>query len=193
MARHKEFDQDRALEQAMAIFWHKGYAATSIQDLVDYMGIGRRSLYDTFNSKHDLYVAALDRYRALARNSPMLSGEPMASPKGAIRKIFEGFVAEAVGDRDRKGCFIVNSAVELAGLDDAVTIRSREGFRDLESIFQGLLQQAQEAKELSADQDTEALAQYLTNAVFGIRVMSKMNPDRQVLSNVVNLTLSILN
>ena len=192
MARHKEFDQDRALEEAMALFWHQGYAATSIQDLVDHMGIGRRSLYDTFNSKHDLFIAALDRYRALANQSPLFSDEPPASPKGAIQRIFEGFVAEAVGDRDRKGCFIVNSAVELAGLDEAVTIRSREGFRDLESIFQGLLEQAQQAKELSADQDTEALAHYLTNALFGIRVMSKINPDRQVLSNVVNLTLSIL-
>ena len=68
MARPKEFDQDKALDKAMTLFWQKGYEATSIQDLVDHLGIGRRSLYDTFKSKHDLFIAALDRYQALNRS-----------------------------------------------------------------------------------------------------------------------------
>ena len=95
-------------------------------------------------------------------------------------------------DSDRKGCFVINSAVELAGQDDAVTKRSIGGFQDLESIFHSLLHQAQDVGELNSGRDIQALAQYLTNAVFGIRVMSKVNPDKQVLNNVVNLTLSIL-
>jgi TetR/AcrR family transcriptional repressor of nem operon len=192
MARQKEFDQDKALDKAMTLFWQQGYEATSIQDLVDHMGIGRRSLYDTFKSKHDLFIAALDRYRDIATGSIVTPDEPLISPKTVIREIFEGIVAEALADRTRKGCFIVNSAVELAGQDDAVTIRSREGFQDMEFIFQSLLHQAQQQRELSPDHDIQALAQYLTNAVFGIRVRSKVNPDKQVLENVVNLTLSIL-
>jgi TetR/AcrR family transcriptional repressor of nem operon len=192
MARQKEFDQDKALDKAMTLFWQKGYAATSIQDLVDCMGIGRRSLYDTFQSKHDLFIAALDRYRDMAYESTARSGELLVSPKMAIQEIFEGIVAEAVADRNRKGCFFVNSAVELAGQDDVLTIRSREAFQDMEHEFHTLLHQAQQAGELSPEHDIQALAHYLTNAVFGIRVMSKMNPDQQVLTNVVNLTLSIL-
>lgn len=192
MARQKEFDQNKALDKAMTLFWQKGYEATSIQDLVEHMGIGRRSLYDTFKSKHDLFITALDRYRDLANASILISDEPLISPKAAIKGILEGIVAEAVADRNRKGCFVVNSAVELAGQDDAVAIRSREGFKDLEFIFHNLLDQAQQSNELSPDHDNQALAQFLTNAVFGIRVMSKVNPDKQVLTNVVNLTLSIL-
>jgi len=192
MARQKEFDQDKALDKAMTLFWQKGYEATSIQELVDHMGIGRRSLYDTFKSKHDLFIAALDRYRDMAFESIVSSDEPLVSPKVAIQEIFEEIVAEAVADRNRKGCFIVNSAVELAGQDDAVTIRSREGFQTLEFIFHRLLHQAQQSGELSPDHDIQALAQFLMNAVFGIRVMSKVNPDKLVLTNVVNLTLSIL-
>jgi TetR/AcrR family transcriptional repressor of nem operon len=192
MARHKEFDQDKALDKAMTLFWQKGYEATSIQDLIDCMGIGRRSLYDTFTSKHDLFIAALDRYRDKAYESTAISGESLVSPKAAIREIFDGIAAEAVADTDRKGCFVVNSAVELAGQDEAVTLRSISSFQDLEYIFHEVLHQAQQARELSLDHDIQALAQYLTNAVFGIRVMSKMNPDKQVLTNVVNLTLSIL-
>lgn len=192
MARHKEFDQDKALDKAMTLFWQKGYAATSIQDLVDHMGIGRRSLYDTFKSKHDLFLAALDRYRSMDSESTATVDDSSVSPIVAIRDIFEGMVAVAVADRDRKGCFVVNSAVELAGQDDAVTTRSREAFHDFESVFQTLLDQAQQAGELSLEQDIQALAQYLTNAIYGIRVMSKMNPDKEVLTNVVNLTLSVL-
>lgn len=192
MARHKEFDQDQALNKAIKLFWHKGYAATSIQDLVDCMGIGRRSLYDTFNSKHDLFIAALDRYRDRSYEAALSSGEALVSPKMAIRGIFEGIVAASLADENRKGCFVVNSAVELAGQDEAVTIRAKGGFQDLEFVFHSLLQQAQQADELSPEHDIEALAHYLTNAIFGIRVMSKMNPDKDVLTNVVNLTLSIL-
>ena len=192
MARPKEFDQDKALDKAIGLFWHKGYAATSIQDLVDGMGIGRRSLYDTFNSKHDLFILALDRYRDRSYGSALSSTETLGSPKAAIRGIFEGIVAAGLADKNRKGCFIVNSAVELAGQDEAVTTRAKGGFQDLEYVFHSLLQQAQQVNELPAERDIQALAHYLTNAVFGIRVMSKMNPDKQVLTNVVNLTLSVL-
>ena len=51
VARPKSFDQDRILEQAMHLFWEKGFEATSIQDLVDHLGVNRQSLYDTFGDK----------------------------------------------------------------------------------------------------------------------------------------------
>ena len=68
MARQKEFDREEALDRAMAAFWSKGYAATSIEDLVAHMGIQRGSLYGTFGDKRRLFLAALDRYqRVVAR------------------------------------------------------------------------------------------------------------------------------
>ena len=192
MARPKEFDPDKAIDKAMTLFWQKGYEATSIQDLEAHLGIGRRSLYNTFKSKHDLFIVALDRYRDLAYEAAATSDEPLVSPKAAIQEIFEEIVAVSVADKSRKGCFAVNSAVELAGQDDAVTTRSIESFQNLEFTFHSLLHQAQQASELSPEHDIKALAQYLTNAVFGIRVMAKMNPDKEVMVNVVDLTLSIL-
>ncbi len=192
MARQKEFDQDKALEKAMTLFWEKGYEATSIQDLVEHLGIGRRSLYDTFKSKHDLFIAALDRYKEMTDDPPTAPDEQVESPKAQIRAIFNDFVNEAVGDTQRLGCFLVNSAVELAGQDDAVTVRAREAAQRLEYKFHRLLHQAQQTGEVSMDHDIQEVAQYLTNGVFGIRVMAKMNPDRQTLTNVVNLTLATL-
>lgn len=192
MARQKEFDQDKALDKAMTLFWHKGYEATSIQDLVDHLGIGRRSLYDTFKSKHDLFIAALDRYQESANALLATPDVQLAPPKAVIRRMFEMFIDEAVNDQSRSGCFLVNSAVELAGHDDVVAVQVREATQQFEHTFHKLLDQAQKSGELSIPHDLHDLAQFLTNAVFGMRVQAKINPDRQVLTNVMNLTLSIL-
>lgn len=192
MARKKAFDPDVALDKAMTLFWQKGYMATSIQNLVDHLEIRPRSLYDTFTSKHDLFIAALGRYRALRASQTSTIRDSLSSPKAIIQAMFEGFAAEAVTDRGRKGCFFVNSAVELAGQDEVVTLKSKETYQNMEFVFQTFLDQAQQAGELSADKDIRALAQYLTNAMFGIRVMAKMNPDKEVLTNIVQLTLSTL-
>ena len=66
MARPKEFDVDDALQQALELFWRKGYEATSVQDLVAAMGIQKASLYGTFGDKHSLYMKALQRSNSRA-------------------------------------------------------------------------------------------------------------------------------
>jgi len=96
VARTKEFDPDSALRAAMDLFWRKGYEATSMQDLVDGLGIGRGSIYATFGSKHELYLRALDRYaeqsdvRALDR----LSRSGPALP--VVREFVRAFLADAL-------------------------------------------------------------------------------------------------
>ena len=62
MARPKEFERDVVLDRAMQVFWSSGYEATSIQHLVDRMGIQRGSLYATFGDKRALFFAAIDHY-----------------------------------------------------------------------------------------------------------------------------------
>ena len=61
MGRTKQFDHRTALDQAMELFWARGYHATSIQDLVDHLGVNRQSLYDTFGGKDELFKAVLER------------------------------------------------------------------------------------------------------------------------------------
>jgi len=103
MARPKEFDCDVVLDKAMALFWRQGYEATSIQDLVTHMGINRQSLYDTFGSKRQLYLAVMDRYidRVVSRRLTVVNASSAAT--GAIRQFFSDVVAFAVSDKDNKG------------------------------------------------------------------------------------------
>ncbi len=192
MARHKEFDRDTALQKAMNLFWEKGYEATSIQDLEKHMGIGRRSLYDTFNNKYDLFVETLGRYHLMRQGQTRANFEVLDSPSSILRAIFTDLVYEAVNDSDRKGCLYINSAVELAARDGVVASKSKTVYQGMETMFQNLLIQAQQAGEINIDMDTLSVAQTLTVTFFGIRVMAKMNPDETVLNNVVNNSLSFL-
>ncbi|MEM7124730.1 MAG: TetR/AcrR family transcriptional regulator [Chloroflexota bacterium] len=192
MARPKEFDQEKALDKAMALFWQKGYEATSIQDLVNHLGIGRRSLYDTFKSKQALYMAALDRYSEMVKSSLAIPDAQPGSPKMAIRQSFEQIIDQVLNDPSRRGCFMVNSAIELAPHDRLVAECVRDLTQFLEQAFYELLERAKKSGELNPALDLQETAQFLNNAVFGIRVQAKINPDRQTLTNVMNLTLSIL-
>lgn len=68
MARTKAFEIDAVLDKAMRLFWTQGYEKTSMQDLVDNMGINRKSIYDTFGDKHTLFLKALARYDQFAND-----------------------------------------------------------------------------------------------------------------------------
>src|ERR687894_167190 len=115
MARHKEFDRDEALQRAMEVFWSRGYEAASVGELVSHMGINRQSLYDTFGDKHSLYLAALDRYREVEGRKMFELLERPGPVKRALRRLFESVVEHALGEGERRGCFVGNATSELAG------------------------------------------------------------------------------
>lgn len=114
MARNKEFSPDLVLQRAEEIFQEKGYETTSLADLVDYLGIGRSSLYGTFGSKHSLYVKTLKRYRD-AKESHFLDALGGPGPVLlAIESTIDCCVAEALAEPRGRGCLIVSAAVELS-------------------------------------------------------------------------------
>ena len=192
MARQKEFDREVALDKAMRLFWEKGYEATSIQDLVERMGINRGSLYDTFGDKHQLYLAALDRYQQREGRAAFLCLEAPASPLAAIRQTFANLVQEAMTPQGRCGCFAVNAAVELAAHDPAIASRAEATITNMEETFCHLLVQAQQNGELRSTQAPRTLARFLVNGVLGIRTLAKMKPSAELLQDVVETTLSVL-
>ncbi|MFI6209000.1 TetR/AcrR family transcriptional regulator [Streptomyces sp. NPDC051041] len=192
MARPKQFDPDRALDAAMDAFWRKGYAATSAQDLVDSTGLGRGSLYNAFTSKHRLFQEVLRRYEDqwTTRQEAVLEG-----PEGVrerIRAVMMTVVEEEAAAQDgRRGCLAVNAAVELAGLDPDVTARVRHIFGRVEEALYGALARAQRDGEIGADKDPRALAQFVLNALYGLRVLGK-TADRRTLTGIVDTTLAAL-
>ena len=192
MARHKEFDREEVLDRAMGLFWERGYEATSVQDLVDRTGIGRGSLYGTFGDKHALFLAALDRYGQA--QGPLLA-EILDGPgtaKAKLRRLFEGVAEAAVSEDGRRGCLLVNSAVELAPHDPYTSRRVDAALLNAEEALHGFLVRARAAGEIPPDKDPRSLSRFLWNTVQGLRVMAKAGARKEALDDIVDVTLSVL-
>ncbi len=188
MARTKEFDPDVTLRAAMDLFWRNGYEATSMQDLVDHLGIGRGSIYATYGSKHELYLLALDRYAEESGDSvlELLSGPGPVLP--AVRGLVRGCLDDAL--TERKGCLVTNTAVECAG-DRAIARRVESNWDGLETGIASALVRARKQGELAADKDPRALARFLVTLVQGLKVMARV-PDERRMRDAVDQALTLL-
>ncbi|HTD97918.1 MAG TPA: TetR/AcrR family transcriptional regulator [Mucilaginibacter sp.] len=192
MARTKDFDEDEVLTKAVNLFWHKGYNGTSMQDLVDGLGISRSSLYDTYGDKHTLFIKALEHYRKSASGSICNIMSHTVSAKEAIKQLLDFTTRELLDDKQHKGCFMVNAEVEMATHDKEVSSMICENDQLLENAFYETIKKGQDSGEISADKDARAIARFIFNTVKGIRVSSKSTTDKDFFGDIVNLTMSVL-
>ncbi len=192
MARTKDFDEDEILNKAVCLFWHKGYNGTSMQELVDTLGISRSSLYDTYVDKHTLYVKALEFYQNSASGNLCSIVTNTPSAKDAIQKLLELTTSDLLKDKQHKGCFMVNAEVEVAPHDSKVKNIVRKNEQQIEDSFHRAIQLGQESGEITNKQDARALARFFLNTVKGIRVSAKSTTDKTFFSDIIKTALSIL-
>ena len=192
MARPKSFAEQDALHAAMETFWRKGYHHTSMQDLVDSMGINRASLYDTFTDKHTLYLNALERYRNLncADMAEAMAGASTAKDK--ICAIFERVIIETLDDQEAKGCFMTNATLEMLPHYTDVQAIVCDNFAQLDTIFRQLLQAGRASGEFSTDLEADQVVPFLMSQLSGIRVLGKAIPNGAMLNQVMNMALAVL-
>jgi TetR/AcrR family transcriptional repressor of nem operon len=192
MARPREFNRDEVLERAMQVFWSKGYAATSMRDLTEAMGLSKSSLYDTFGSKHDLFLESIDFYRDNV-TIQVRSVAELEKPAMQVIAAVLGRAADRILEPNgRRGCFLNNCAVEIGPIDDKAAERLRAGFGVMEETFLRLVRRAQLEGAISPTRDALSLARYLTSTVNGIMVIGKANPDRAVLDDIVRVAMASL-
>lgn len=191
MARLQEFDSDEVLEAAMQLFWSKGYGNTSLDDLVRATRLSRSSLYNSFGSKHDLFLSAVDRYNETAQRwlvNRLESGIPvLRALKEMLTKIVEG----AVSGRDKRGCLLCNTANELAAQDRDAAIRVATGFRNVEDALFRAIRRDQRTGNIPADRNARAIARFMVSSINGLRAVAKARPDRAYLTDVVKTILSV--
>jgi len=192
MARPKEFQHDVVLDRAMRAFWSRGYEATSIQHLVDRMGIQRGSLYDTFGDKRTLFFAAIDRYDRVVTGKLLAALDEPASGKDAIRRFFRLKVDLAVEPGRPRGCLVTNSAAELASRDRGTATKVGTVLTKIEASINRAVVRAQKAGEIDPTRNARALARFLTSSAQGLSVMAKTFPERAVLEDIVKVTLAAL-
>ncbi|TYB59204.1 helix-turn-helix transcriptional regulator [Nonomuraea sp. PA05] len=188
MARSKEFDPEVALQQALELFWERGYEATSMADLVERLGLARASIYATFGGKRELYLKALERYLEQGDVIERLSQPGPALP--AVQAFLDSYVAEILADDLRRGCMVVNTAVEFASRDAIVLAKVVTSWAELETALAGTLIRARAQGEIPASKDPQALARFLLVLLQGLRVLGRADPDPRRLRDAVEQAMT---
>ncbi|MCB2361907.1 TetR/AcrR family transcriptional regulator [Clostridium estertheticum] len=191
MGRSKEFDENAVLQKAMELFWEQGYEKTSLSDLVERMGIHRRSLYDTFGDKHTLFLKTIDCYEELIKDKLETGISHAETTKQAIQFIFD-YMIEGHGNKPW-GCLIVNSATEMALRDEEVGKRAEAAFIQTEQFLADLIRKGQQTGEFSCDYDAEALSEILQNTLLGIRILARTSADKEKMYRIAHFFLELLN
>jgi TetR/AcrR family transcriptional repressor of nem operon len=190
MARSKEFDESAVLEKAMRLFWEQGYEKTSMTDLVENMGIHRRSLYNTFGDKHTLFLKAMDRYGDKV-NAALVGGVKRSKTAAEALQFISDFMNSEEGDSPY-GCLMVNSAVELAARDADVDTKSTVSFTATEQLLKEIILWGQQNGEFTSDYDAGELAEYLHNVGVGIRVVARTSVAKEKLHRLANISMKLL-
>lgn len=166
MSRTTEFEYDEKLAVARELFWQKGYAATSLHDLVDAMQLNRSSIYNTYGSKHTLFIECLRSYTQLKlaeyRHASQTGSSPLQAVENTIRNVVDTILAE------RRTCLAIHTTFELAFTDaEAQAVLKAQG-RATVRLFADLLTQAQAAGEIPAHKDPELTAHFIVASFSGL-------------------------
>jgi TetR/AcrR family transcriptional repressor of nem operon len=192
MARPREFDETTALEAAMRCFWTQGYEATSVRDLAERMGITGASLYNAFGDKRSLYRRALDHYLEQSVRERVARLEAGHPPLAAIRAFFDEIIRRSVTDRERRGCMLVNSALEMAPHDPEFRKVVAQELVFIEGFFRRCTQAGQRDGSISTHQPHDALAKMLLSVLLGIRVLARARPQQDLLEGAAGTALAFL-
>ena len=191
MGRAKQFDIDEALMKAVGLFWKRGYEATSVQDLVDHLGIGRSSLYATFGGKHALFIRALRRYDEEYRGKAIAEiARSAASPREAVARTYEGAIAEALNSRD--GCFMVNAALEMSARDPQTEEIVSRAFTELEAFYRDMIEEGQAQGEIGEEVPPTDTARALLGLIIGLRVLARSRPEGPLLRSIESQAEALL-
>jgi TetR/AcrR family transcriptional regulator, transcriptional repressor for nem operon len=192
MPRPREFDEEAALDAATAHFWSHGFEATSVRDLASSMGLTSASLYNAFGDKRALYERALERYVERGFRDRVRRFEHRLPPRDAIAAFFAEIVELSVSDPHRKGCLIVNSAMELAPHDRRFHRVLNGVLKEMEGFFARCVKAGQDDGSIPATLPVEDMAKSLLASLMGLRVLARVNPQRTLLEGAARPAMAMI-
>ncbi|WP_422001690.1 TetR/AcrR family transcriptional regulator [Reyranella sp.] len=192
MARLKAFDEARALDAAVDCFWARGFEATSVRDLTEAMGIGGASLYNAYGDKRALFARSLERYADRSMRQRIARMETGHQPRAAIRAFIAEIIERSLDDRDRKGCLLVNSALDVAPHDAEIGKVVAGYLEEIRAFFRRNVEAARKAGQIPRQADADSLSSHLLGVVLGIRVLARTGAARPILEGVAAPALDLL-
>lgn len=191
MPRPKQYNEDEVIEKAVRVFWKKGYAATSVRELEQEMGINQFSMYSSFGSKRGVFLRALSTYKAKVKEI-FLSDLIMSEGRLAdIRTFLESFVHSVKSGKTPNGCLMANTAMDMGTKDLEVKVQLRQFFVLLKEVFVDVLEGAQRNKELAINANIDGYANYLLGCTEGLAVTAKVL-DQEQLDDFIDITMKSL-
>jgi TetR/AcrR family transcriptional regulator, transcriptional repressor for nem operon len=192
MPKTKQFDEAAVLDKARDVFWKKGYNGSSMNELVKATGLSRSSIYDSFGDKHGLYTKTLQHYQESQRKMMLEAMPAHLSARKKIAWLFNNNIAESLGDRQRKGCFILNTTTELANVDNSMNRFVNSNMEAMEELFYLMVKEGQAAGDIGKRFIARALARNLFSSFSGLKVIGQTKPDKASLEEIVKVALSVL-
>jgi len=191
MARPRQFDREAVLETAKAVFWERGYEATSTDDLRHAMGIGRQSLYDSFGGKRPLYLEVLQRYNADSVGTHLRRLRTARSPMAGIRDMLLA-LAEEPADKRALGCMGVAAVCSFDSSDPDVAEIGRVSAETLQAALEEALRKAKAAGEARKSLDVSTGAHFLQATMTGMKVSAKAGTGPAMLRDIALTALEAL-
>ena len=187
-----KFNIDNAIDQAMNVFWAKGYKSTSLNDLLDAMEINKGSFYNTFGSKKELFTKALNRYEQRFRTNLLDHLTSFNDPVLAINTFFDLIIEHSTNDPEKKGCLIFNIATDLPNHDDDTIDTVKNCFKDTTAFIKGLLEKGVSSKLINQEIDITATSKALLAAAVSIRVLSRGVMEKDDLLSIKTQALRLI-
>jgi TetR/AcrR family transcriptional repressor of nem operon len=191
MARPRAFDGQVVLDAATQCFWARGYEATSIKDVIEKTGLTAASLYNAYGDKRNLFQTALDHYIENSIGLRIQRCEALP-PREAIQSFFDDILRRSLNDRERKGCMVVNSALEIAPHDPQFRETIAAALKRIEAFFVVCLEKGQADGTITSSQPAVTLAQHLLGTLMGVRVLARVRPEPALLEGAISTALSAL-
>jgi TetR/AcrR family transcriptional regulator, transcriptional repressor for nem operon len=192
MPRHKEFDPDQVMQEAMEAFWERGYNATSVNDLLAEMNLNRGSLYGTFGDKKQLFLAALDKYDQQGLETLKEILDRPGSARSAIRELVFLAADNCTGEFGRRGCLAAKAAMELAPRDKDVAAWLKRVHKRNETLLAETLRRGQEQGEFDRRLDPHAAARLVLISLMGLKLLGTASPSEKEVHEVAKLILRAL-
>ncbi len=192
MGRPRQFDETDALNAAMHVFWLKGYEATSMTDLMEAMNLHKGSIYKAFGDKHTLFMTALKHYLAQGDAGLQRSIVMAPTPIEAIRGFLRLSLRQCTTGTVIRGCFMMNSLVELAPHDDDVRELIADYMSKLEAHLSSLVEKGQRSGQFRTDRTAKELVSYLMFVKAGFLTGSKAGLTSQDPFTVIDVALGVL-
>ncbi|TWU23974.1 HTH-type transcriptional repressor ComR [Novipirellula galeiformis] len=184
MPWEKSFDESDVIEQAMQVFWAKGYAATSISDITAATGIKRGSLYNAFDGKDDMFMRGLLKYDIDQRQKSIQELDALDDPREAILTFFDRIIQHSLHDEEKKGCLLVNTSLEYPQHNAEVQQVITEAFKQIAAFFERQIKRGQQRGDIPDAVQPRGTAKALVALLVGIRVMGRGTIGKAALQQI---------